>query len=456
MSRTPRIVRPAELSAAALNRRRLLQGSAGLTAATALGLGSRRQAAAQDFSGDLTVWGVVSFTTEGDEKLAEQMNEWGDENDVNVEYVPQQGSEYQVKLATAVEAGAVPDIAMMQGDLTHFYAAQDRLVDLSELFEGIKDQAGGMWDAILPHVQVDGKTFSIPMETDVSVMYARLDLVEDATGNRVPPATLDELEAVARQINDPPQQFGIGVTLGRTPDAVGTIQQMIFAEGGTMVDEEGNPAIDNPGTVLALTRLKRWWDDQLIPPDAPSWDDSSNNGAYQSGQVAFVFNPASIFAFLEENDPDLLADTVQAPFPAGAAGSFPNIGTWSWAIFKDSPNVDAAKALIEYIMDPDRLQEVYEEVGGRWYPVYKDLVEAEFWASREFFAPFPEVIENGRPEWYPAEPTPLLLSQLSAVFQRFVIAEMAQAVVIEEISPEQAAADAQTAMEQIFEQEAAN
>ncbi|HEV2109206.1 MAG TPA: extracellular solute-binding protein [Thermomicrobiales bacterium] len=438
-----------------LTRRRLLQGTAGLSAAAALQAGRWRHAGAQEFSGDLTVWGVVSFTTEGDELLAAQMNEWGEANGVNVEYVPQQGSDYQVKLATAVEAGAVPDIAMMQGDLTHFYAAQDRLVDLSDLFDRIKDQAGGMWEPLLPHVQVDGKTFSIPMETDVSVMYARLDLVEEATGTRIPPATLDELEAVAREINNPPRLFGIGLALGRSPDAVANVEQMIFAEGGTLVDEQGNPAIDNAGTVLALTRIKRWWEDSLIPPDATAWDDSSNNKAYQSGQVAFTFNPASIFAFLEENDPELLGNTTQAPFPAGTAGSFPLIGTWSWAIFQESSNIDAAKALIEYIMEPERLQAVYEEVGGRWYPVYKDLVEAEFWQSRPFFEPFPEIIENGRREWYPAEATPLLLTQLSAVFQRFILADMAQAVVVSGTSPEQAAAEAQIAMEQVFEELAA-
>ena len=138
--------------------------------------------------------------------------------------------------------------------------------------------------------------------------------------------------------------FGIGLTVGRTPDAHGQIVQMILNEGGTLVDEAGAPAIDNPGTVAALERMKRWWDNGLIPENSASWDDSGNNTAYNSGQAAFVFNPASIFAYLEENDPELLADTTQAPFPAGPAGNFPSVGTWSWSIFADSPNIDAAKA----------------------------------------------------------------------------------------------------------------
>ena len=133
---------------------------------------------------------------------------------------------------------------------------------------------------------------SIPMQSDVSVMYARLDLIEEVNGERAAPTTLDELEQVATEVNSPPMVSGIGLTVGRTPDAHGQIVQMILNEGGTLVDESGAPTIDNPGTVAALERMKRWWDNGLIPENSPSWDDAGNNTAYNSGQAAFVFNPA--------------------------------------------------------------------------------------------------------------------------------------------------------------------
>ena len=229
---------------------------------------------------------------------------------------------------------------------------------------------------------------------------------------------------------------------------------MILNEGGTLVDDSGSPAIDNPGTVAALERMKRWWDNGLIPENSASWDDSGNNTAYNSGQVAFVFNPASIFAYLEANDPELLADTTQAPFPAGPAGNFPSVGTWSWSVFESSPNVAAAKQMITAIMQPEMLQAVYEEVGGRWYPVYRDLADAPFWQERPFFDDFPEIIENSRPVWHPAQATPLLLSQLSAVYQTLILPEMLQEVLINDVPPAEAAAAAQTRMAQAFEEAA--
>lgn len=435
-----------------INRRALLKGTAALTAATALGPMAGRARAQEN---RLTVWGVVSFTEEGDALLGQQMKDWGAANGFEVDYQALPGSDYATRLATAVEAGSVPDVVMMLQDITLFYAEQDRLVDLTDVYDGLKGLAGGMYETLLPWVQADGRVYSIPMQSDVSVMYARLDLIEEATGTREAPATLDDLERIAAEVSDPPQTFGIGLTVGRTPDAHGQIVQLILNEGGFLVNEQGAPALNSPATVAAIERIKRWWDNGLIPENSASWDDAGNNTAYNSGQAAFVFNPASIFAYLEKEDPDLLADTTQAPFPAGPAGNFPSVGTWSWSVFAGSPHVDAGKGLITALMQPEPLQAVYEEVGGRWYPVYRDLAQAPFWQERPFFADFPQIIETSRPTWFPAPASPLLLTQLSAVYQTLILPGMLQEVLINGVPAADAVAAAQTRMEQVFAEAAA-
>ena len=192
----------------------------------------------------------------------------------------------------------------------------------------------------------------------------------------------------------------------------------------------------------------------LIPEESASWDDSGNNKAYSAGEVTFVFNPPSLFASLRANDPDLLADTAQAQFPAGPAGNFPSVGTWSWSVFEGSRNVDAAKQMITAIMQPEMVQAVYEEVGGRWYPVYRDLADAPFWQERPVFNAFPEIIENARPIWHPADASPLLLTQLSAVYQALILPEMLQQVLIHDMPAADAAAEAQSRMEQAFQEAA--
>jgi multiple sugar transport system substrate-binding protein len=430
----------------------MLKSGAGAGAALALGGAAMpaTHAVAQEFSGSLTVWGVVSFTEAGDELLGQQMREWGEANGVEVEYVALPGSDYATKVAAAVEAGSTPDIVMMIANLAIFYGNQDRLVDVTDVYDELNQLGGGFWESLSPHVTIDDAYISIPMDAEVGVMYSRLDLIEEATGTRTPPATLDELEEIAGQVLDPPRQFGIGITLGRFPDTNGQVSQLIYADGGTMVDESGAPALDSEGALSALNRIKRWWDNGLIPPDAPNWDDAGNNQSYQSYQSAFVFNPASILGYLQENDQELLADTAQAKFPEGSAGSFPTSGTWSWSIFNNSENGDAAKALLIHIMQPENVQAVYEQVGGRWYPCYKDLINEPFWADNPHFVDFPSILESARPGWFPAEGTADLITKLSAVDQKFILPDMVQAVILNGVTPEQALADAQTAMEQTF------
>jgi multiple sugar transport system substrate-binding protein len=307
-----------------------------------------------------------------------------------------------------------------------------------------------MFEQLFPYVQVSGKTYSIPMESDLSVMYTRLDLMEKITGKREAPKTWDEVEQIARKVNDPPKLFGIGFVLGRTPDASGNIVGLLRADGGTLVDKDGKPAINSEGTVFALKRVQTWFKDGLIPPDSPSWDDSSNNQAYQSKRVAFAWNPASIFAYLDQNDKELLKNTDQAPVPKGKVGAFSSVGTWSWSVFAGSKQQDASKAMIRYIMEPERIQAVHEKVGGRWYPVYKDMTKVKFWQDRPYFNNFPAAIESSSPAWLPATPTPALLTQMSAADQKRIYAEMLQDVVVSNKSPEEAAKTAQTKMEQAF------
>jgi multiple sugar transport system substrate-binding protein len=447
-----------------ISRRTLLKGAGALTlGASSLasllaacgGGGSGGGAGSGKFSGQLKVWGTVSFTKAGDDLLGTQMQDWGSKNGVDVQYTAVPGTDYTTKVATALEGGGLPDIVMMQGTQTVYYASQNHLADLSDVLDKVKGQAGGMYQTLLPYVQIDGKTYAIPMESDVSVMYARLDLCQKATGKRRVPKTLDEMEQIARKVNDPPNLYGIGIPFGRSADTVGSMKNVLYADGVKVVDKDGNPAFESDAAVASMERIQRWWKDKLIPPDAPSSDDAWNNQLYQSKRGAFVFNPASIYAWLQQNDPDLLKDTDQAPIPSGRGGSFQSVSTWAWSVSAKSSNKAAAKALIQHLLQPDESEAVYEKVAGRWYPVYKGLAKRSYWSSKPYFKQFPTLIENGKVEWAPATPTAKLLTALSAVDQKYILSDLVQNVCVKGMSPKNAVHAAQQAMEQTFKESGA-
>src|SRR5437763_10179754 len=118
--------------------------------------------------------------------------------------------------------------------------------------------------------------------------------------------------------------------------------------------------------------------------------------------------------------------STMAAIPAGKAGSFSGSGAWSLSIFQNSKNADGGKDLIRYLMDPKRLQAVYSQVGGRWYPIYMDGNKDEFWASKPHFKFYPDLLQGGRDTSWPATPEPKLMAALGEVGSRLVIADMVQ------------------------------
>ncbi len=399
----------------------------------------------------LTVWGYQSFTPEGDKALGDMMTAWGAANKTTVEYVVVENAQFPQKLAAAVEAKAPPDITMLTDAANvQDLASRDQFAEVTDVWNDVSKQAGGFWKFVEPLYKVGTSYFGIPFEADASPMFARLDLVQQATGARTPPKSLDELTDICKKLNNPPNLYAFGFTLGRTPDCVGNATNIIWNDGGALVTKEGKVGLNTPETVAALKRIKGWWDAKLIPPSSPTWDDTGNNAAFQSKQSAFVINPPSIYGWMVANDKDLLDNSTMAPVPAGTSGSYSGSGSWSWSVFKASKNIDGAKDLIRYLLDPTRLQSIYAQVGGRWYPIYVDGQKDEFWASKPQFKFYPDLLTGGRNTTWPAQPTATLMAALGEVGTRLIIADMVQSMIVKGTSPEEAVKGAHDAMVEVF------
>jgi multiple sugar transport system substrate-binding protein len=398
----------------------------------------------------ITAWAWQSFSPAADKWIAAQATAWGKSNGGTVEYDVVDNSVFTQKLSAAIEAKTVPDVIMLSGIL--YYQGLNILVDLTDEYNKLNKLAGGFYKSLLPGLQVDNKIWSLPIETGPSPLFTRLDLVQQVTGQRQPPKTLDEMESIATKLNKPPGFYGIGWTVGRTPDGNGNTLDVMFQDGGFLVNKDGTkPTILSDGTISALTRIKRWWDEKLIPPDSVSWDDTGNNSAYQSKRVAFVDNPASIYAWLVANDKQLLADTSMVPIPAGKAGAFSSgAGGWSWSVYNGSKAQDASIALIDFLLQPDNLELECEQIGGRWFPPYQELATKDFWKSKPQFDYYPQLINNSIYESYPAAPAPNLMAALGEADTALAIADMIQAVVVSGTDPQKAAADTQAKYEAIF------
>jgi ABC-type glycerol-3-phosphate transport system substrate-binding protein len=112
--------------------------------------------------------------------------------------------------------------------------------------------------------------------------------------------------------------------------------------------------------------------------------------------------------------------------------------------------VDGSKDLIQYLMDPQRLQAVYSQVGGRWYPIYQNGSKDEFWTSKPQFQFYPDLLKGGRTNNYPAPPEPNMFAALGEIQTRFIIPDMVQNVIVKGMPVADSVKQAHDAMVEVF------
>ena len=93
---------------------------------------------------------------------------------------------------------------------------------------------------------------------------------------------------------------------------------------------------------------------------------------------------------------------------------------------------------------------MYEPVGGRWYPIYKDGNKVDFWTKNEIFKFYPDLLNGERAHWYPAAPVPSLLAALGEVRTRQIIPDMVQDIIVNGTAPETAVKTAHDEMVEVF------
>ena len=295
------------------------------------------------------------------------MQEFGKLKNVPVEYVVVPMNEMPRKLAAAIEAKATPDLIMLPGQNVQYFRNKGLLVEVTDVLEYMQKQAGGIHDASLPQVMSGNKAYGISLELEIQTLHMRADIFKQH-GINLPIATWNDFTEACKKINNPPKFYAWGMQLGRCTDAHSNILAVIWAHGGKLVEADGKTVpLKSEGTLAALKLIAQWYQkDKIIPPDSVTGDDAWNNKMYQSKMAAVIDNQASTYRWLELNDKELWQNTTLMRHPRGPAGSFSQTTSQTWSIFNTSKNVDLAKEMLRYWLDPSRFDKVVQNMGGKW------------------------------------------------------------------------------------------
>jgi ABC-type glycerol-3-phosphate transport system substrate-binding protein len=173
--------------------------------------------------------------------------------------------------------------------------------------------------------------------------------------------------------------FAIG--LGQTTDSVDFAGTLFRAHGAELLDKDGNVTVKSDKVRAVLEYAQKLV--KVLPDDAVSYDDASNNRALISGKSALIWNPPSAWAVAKRDAPQVAADCWTFPAPIGPEGRFVPYLPYFWGVWSFSPNKTAAKELIEALMQREPVEQRCTAVSGYDVPPFTSMLDFKIWSEVE-------------------------------------------------------------------------
>ena len=309
--------------------------------------------------------------------------------EVQMDFIPSQGMKLQMTTAAESQAKAGHDILAMSTWLPSGYVSSLEPVD--DIMAELIKQNGKVSETVEYLGKIGGQWIAVPatVGSQIKGPCSRIDLMKQHAGIDVqalypaglPPKadswTLEAFLKAAEACHKAGFPFGIG--LGTTADNVDTAGAIFHSFGAVLVDKDTKITVKSDAVREALDYYKRLA--QFLPPDAPAWDDSSNNKWLVAGKGALIMNPPSAWAVAKRDAPKVAEQLWTHGMPSGPKGRFAPFTPYFWAIWNFSKNKSAAKSLLLHLSTRTAAEKMVAASGGYDIPSFEKLTDFNTWAE---------------------------------------------------------------------------
>jgi multiple sugar transport system substrate-binding protein len=347
--------------------------------------------------------------------------------------------------AVTANTGAGPDVIIGFNEAPHIYT--DKLVDLSDIAEYLGNRYGG-W---LPLAEKYGKKhgtknwIGLPFGASGGPLVWRQSALKEV-GFTTPPDDHAGFLDLCRKLKaaGKPAGFALGNAVG---DGNGFANWLIWSHGGYLVGEDNKVAINSKETIEALTYLKDLY--PTFVPGTIAWGDISNNRAYSASECWLTANGSSLYFSLKRNEKmkAITDDTQHTLLPKGKLDVSPMAGlTLNAMCFKHSKYPNAAKALLQFLMEKEQYDPWLQANLGYWSQPLENYSESAVWSSDPKVALFKNVMRSNFWIGYKGP-----ISQASAAANAdYIMVQMCASVASGQATPEAAAAEAERRAKRFF------
>jgi multiple sugar transport system substrate-binding protein len=323
----------------------------------------------------------------------------------------------QTRVTTIAETGTGADMSQLAFNWPFLF--DQKLVDVTDIAKVIGDKAGGWHDAAAEAVIVNGKWKAIPFGNIGQLMNWRMDWFGEV-GVKTFPETWDELLEAGIKLKKAGRPFGMELGHG-FGDNHGWLYPLLWSFGAREVEPDGKTvAIDSAETAKAVDFCRRFFKETMFE-DVLGWTDVSNNKAYLSEQISCTNNAESILYIAKRDFPDIAKVTGQSLNPKGPTGQrFHILNPWTHGIFTHTPDHQAAKDFMVWLMDPKQVGGWYDIAVSYYAPFLHMFDDAPLWHAEPRNLPYRDSLASSHlPGW----PAPISRPQSESV-AKYVVVDM--------------------------------
>jgi len=323
--------------------------------------------------------------------LTRLTKEWAEKEkvEVTIDYIPSQGNKLLLTIAAEAQAKSGHDI--LAHPTWEPQAHAKILEPMTDVMEPLIKQNGKVNATVEYLGRADGKWIAVPatVGSQIKGPCSRIDLMKQHAGVDVkamypagsaPKAdawNLDAFLKAAEACHKAGVPFGIG--LGGTTDSVDTAGAFFHAHGAALVNKDGQITVKSDPVRKTLEYMKKLA--SFFPPDAPAWDDASNNKWLVSGKGALIMNPPSAWAVAKRDAPQIAEQCWTHGMPSGPNGRYAPFLPYFWGVWAFSKNKPAAKSLLTHLSQRSSAEAMVAASQGYDLPSFEKLTDFKTWAE---------------------------------------------------------------------------
>jgi multiple sugar transport system substrate-binding protein len=302
------------------------------------------------------------------------------------------------KLATAVQAGDVPDLMSFDLIFMPDFMKAGFLVDLTDQLKSDPNQAK-VAKAFQDLATYNGKLYGTGFLPDTSILLYNKGLFKKAgLDPEKPPTTIDQIHEYAKKIHAlGPDIYGYYLSGNCGGCNIFTQAPMMWGSGAHLLPKSADdPVLEGPGVKELLTTLHAMWTEGLIPQGAQGDTGANFQAIFQTGKVGMQGSGNFAIATLKASNPEIDFGIAFLPgLKDGQASSF--VGGDLIAIPKGVKHLDQAVAFVKWVLtDEAQLKGL---AAKNTLVARTDLVQNEYYKSEPRYYTTAKAVGIGQTPW---------------------------------------------------------